>query len=189
MKRTGLHLVSPAPVSEAVLIDRARAGDRDAQEVLVRQHLRDVYAIAYRLLGERDMAEDAAQDAMLNALNALHRFRGESSFRTWLLRIAMNSARSIGRRKTRRREISLLTHTHDPAVEDADPEQSVTLKDEAERVNHQLKRLPPKQRAAVELRVNRGLSFAEVGEVLKCSEGAARVNYHLGIKRLRELMR
>jgi RNA polymerase sigma-70 factor (ECF subfamily) len=188
VKRTGLHLVSPAPVPEAVLIDRARAGDRDAQEVLVRQHLRDVYAIAYRLLGERDMAEDAAQDAMLNALAALDRFRGESSFRTWLLRIAMNSARTIGRRKTRRREISLVTESHDQPTEDPDPEHAAMLRDEAARVNEQLQRLPPKQRAAVELRVNRGLSYAEVGEVLNCSEGAARVNYHLGIKRLRELM-
>jgi len=179
--------MSPAPVSEAALIDRARAGDRDAQEVLVRQHLRDVYRVAFRVLGDRDLAEDAAQDAMLNALAALDRFRGASSFRTWLLRIAMNSALSIGRRKTRRREIALVTEQHDtPAEEDA--ENSAVAKSEAARAAEQLKRLPPKQRAAVELRVNQGLSYAEVGEVLQCSEGAARVNYHLGIKRLRELM-
>jgi RNA polymerase sigma-70 factor (ECF subfamily) len=170
------------------LIDRARAGDREAQEVLVRQHLRDVYAVAFRLLGDRDLAEDASQDAMLNALGALDRFRGASSFRTWLLRIAMNSALSIGRRRTRRRELSLVTDEHDVAAGEDDAESAATTRFEAARAAEQLKRLPPKQRAAVELRVNQGLSFAEVGEVLDCSEGAARVNYHLGIKRLRELM-
>ena len=175
-------------MSEAALVDRARAGDRDAQEVLVRQHLRDVYSVAFRLLGDRDLAEDAAQDAVLNALGALERFRGASSFRTWLLRIAMNSALSIGRRKSRRREISLVMDQHDTSVDEEDPETAATSKFEAERAAEQLKRLPPKQRAAVELRVNQGLSYAEVGEVLQCSEGAARVNYHLGIKRLRELM-
>jgi RNA polymerase sigma-70 factor (ECF subfamily) len=175
-------------MSEAALVDRARAGDRDAQEVLVRQHLRDVYSVAFRLLGDRDLAEDAVQDAVLNALGAFERFRGASSVRTWLLRIAMNSALSIGRRKSRRREISLVMDQHDAAVDEEDPETAATSKFEAARAAEQLKRLPPKQRAAVELRVNQGLSYAEVGEVLQCSEGAARVNYHLGIKRLRELM-
>jgi RNA polymerase sigma-70 factor (ECF subfamily) len=49
-------------------------------------------------------------------------------------------------------------------------------------------RLPPKQRLAVTLRIHQGLSYAEAAQVMKCSEGAARVNYHLGIKRLRELL-
>jgi RNA polymerase sigma-70 factor (ECF subfamily) len=62
------------------------------------------------------------------------------------------------------------------------------LRAEAGRVAALLEHLPPKQRMAVILRVNRGLSYAEVGDLLDCSEGAARVNYHLGVKRLRELV-
>ena len=60
--------------------------------------------------------------------------------------------------------------------------------EEVERVAHVLARLPPKQRAAVVLRVYEELSFREIGEVLGCAEGAARVNYHHGIKKLREMM-
>ena len=61
-------------------------------------------------------------------------------------------------------------------------------RDESARASKLLERLPPKQRMAVTLRVNQDLSYAEIGEILDCSEGAARVNYHLGIKRLRELV-
>lgn len=66
---------------------------------------------------------------------------------------------------------------------------AATIRDEASRVTALLQRLPTKQRMAVSLRVNQGLSYQEIGAVLECSEGAARVNYHLGIKRLREWTR
>lgn len=188
MKSTGLHPDRVAPLEEASLIDRARAGDRDAQEVLVRQHLGAAYALALRVLGDRDLAQDAAQDAMVNALGALGRFRGESSFRTWLLRITVNAARTLGRRQTRRREVALVV-VEDQASDEADAASIAATRDEAGRAIEMLQKLPPKQRAAVELRVNQGLSYAEVGGVLNCSEGAARVNYHLGMKRLREMMR
>jgi RNA polymerase sigma factor (sigma-70 family) len=76
----------------------------------------------------------------------------------------------------------------DVRTDELDPAAETMLRAEAGRVAGLLGRLPPKQRMAVVLRVNRGLSYAEVGEILDCSEGAARVNYHLGIKRLRELV-
>jgi RNA polymerase sigma-70 factor (ECF subfamily) len=81
-------------VDESALIERARAGDHDAQEQLVRQHLGDVFDLAHRILGDRDLAQDAAQDAIVSALNGLGGFRGDASFRTWLLRITVNAAKS-----------------------------------------------------------------------------------------------
>jgi RNA polymerase sigma-70 factor (ECF subfamily) len=187
VKTTGLPSATDAGHDETALIDRARAGDRDAQEALVRRHLGDVFDLAWRILGDRDAAADATQDAIMNALGALDRFRGDASFRTWLLRITMNAAKTQFRRHSRRREVTL-TLAADVRSEDADPESAASLRDEAGRASAQLAKLPPKQRMAVILRVSRGLSYAEVGEVLNCSEGAARVNYHLGIKRLRELV-
>src|SRR5687767_4165594 len=86
-------------VDEASLLSRARTGDREATDALIRRYLRDVYELTARILGDRDLAEDAAQDAFVNAVGALHKFRGDASFRTWLLRIALNSARSIQRRR------------------------------------------------------------------------------------------
>lgn len=184
-------VVQPAtrtPIDEAAVISRAQAGDRDAQDVLVRRYLADVYRLAFRLLGDEDQAQDAAQDAMVSAMKALGRFRGDASFRTWVLRIAANAARSQSRRRWRKREVSL-TAVEAVAEETMDPAEAVSVRDEAAIANALIAKLPRKQGLAVELRVNQGLDYEEVAEILKCSTGAARVNYHLGIKKLRELMR
>jgi RNA polymerase sigma-70 factor (ECF subfamily) len=172
---------------EGSLIARARTGDREAQELLVARYVRDVYGATVRILGDPDLAQDAAQDAFVNALRGLARFRGESSFRTWLLRIAFNSARSVARRRGRRREVAL-TLVENAAGTEPDAATGAVTRDESARAARLLERLPPKQRMAVTLRINQDLSYAEIGRILDCTEGAARVNYHLGIKRLRELL-
>jgi RNA polymerase sigma-70 factor (ECF subfamily) len=169
------------------LIARARSGDRDATELLVQRHLQSVYNLTARVLSDRDLAEDAAQDAFVNALGALHRFRGDSSFRTWILRIALNSARTIGRRRGRRREVDIETASNvADTIEDSIDRMSNA--EEVRKIEDLLPRLPEKQRMCVILRLQQQLSYAEVGATLECSEGAARVNYHLGIKKLREWM-
>jgi RNA polymerase sigma-70 factor (ECF subfamily) len=170
------------------LVERARAGEPEAREELVRRYLDDVYRLTHRILGDRDLAQDATQDAFVNALGALSRFRGDASFRTWLLRIAVNAARSLGRRQGRRKEVNIVLADHEPSAEQDPATRTVNLA-EAQRVEHVLAKLPPKQRLAVSLRVQQGLSYAEIAGALECSEGAARVNYHLGIKRMRELLK
>ena len=172
-------------VDEASLLSRARNGDRAATELLVRKYLRDVYELTARVLSDKDLAQDAAQDAFVNALGALHRFRGESSFKTWLLRIALNSARSVGRRRGRRREVTL-DLAEETAAESTDAIEQIGNVREAKKMETLLQKLPEKQRLAVMLRLQQGLSYEEVAAALDCSEGAARVNYHLGLKRLRE---
>jgi RNA polymerase sigma-70 factor (ECF subfamily) len=174
--------------ADAALVERARTGDADAREQLVRRYLPDVYRTTVRVLGDADLAQDAAQDALVNAMGGLARFRGDASFRTWLLRIAINAARSVGRRNGRRREVSLVLAENEP-TRVPDPARQAVNTTELERAERALARLPPKQRVAVALRVQQGLSYAEIADSLDCSEGAARVNYHLGVKRLRELLR
>jgi RNA polymerase sigma-70 factor, ECF subfamily len=173
---------------DAALVDRARSGDVDAREQLVRRYLPDVYRTTMRVLGDPDLAQDAAQDAFVNAMGGLRRFRGEASFRTWLLRIAINAARSVGRRNGRRREVNLVLAENEPTGA-ADPARRAVNLTEVERAERALAGLPPKQRMAVALRVQEGFSYAEIAVSLKCSEGTARVNYHLGVKRLREVLR
>jgi len=173
---------------DSQLVQRARAGDVEARDRLIGRHLRDVYAVTFRVLGERDLAEDAAQDAFVNALGALPRFRGESSFRTWLLRVAVNSARSLSRRRVRRREVSIVAAEDLPGGEE-NPATRAVLLSEVARVRDALEQLPEKQRLSVTLRTQQGLSHAEIAELIGSTEGAVRVNYHLGIKRLRELLK
>ncbi len=173
-------------MDDAALIALAREGDRHAQDALIRRYADDVYRVTFRVLEDRDLAQDAAQDAFVNALHGLHGFRGDASFKTWLLRIALNSARTLGRRQTRRREIPLLAAESEP-VKARGAAEVVAGKMEGARMEYLLQQLPPKQRMAVILRAQSELSYAEIGEAIECSEGSARVNYHMGIKRLREL--
>ena len=179
----------PAQASaDTALVERARSGDEDAREQLVRRYLPDVYRTTVRVLGDPDLAQDAAQDAFVNAMGGLPRFRGDASFRTWLLRIAINAARSVGRRNGRRREVSLVLAENEPTGK-PDPARRAVNVTESERAERALDGLPTKQRLAVALRVQQGLSYTEIASSLNCSEGAARVNYHLGVKKLRELLR
>jgi RNA polymerase sigma-70 factor, ECF subfamily len=169
------------------LVDQARAGDAAALDLLVARHHRAVYEVAYRVLGDAEAAADAAQEAFMKAIAALGSFRKESSFRTWVLRIAANTARSAGRKQTSRREVELQPGLERPDP-GPDPAQEAVGRAEAERAAQALALLPEKQRLAVSLRIYHDLSHREIAEVLGSSEGAARVNYHLGIKRLRELL-
>ena len=181
--------VHPArETDEASLISRARQGDEHAANQLVRRYLGDVFAVTSRVLIDHDLAQDAAQEAFVNALRGLQRFRGDASFRTWLLRIALNAARTLARRQYQRREVPIEVAV-DTAGDNHDAADLVALRDEAARAAAMLERLPEKQRLSVSLRINQGLSYQEIGAVLDCTEGAARVNYHLGVKRLRELLK
>jgi RNA polymerase sigma-70 factor (ECF subfamily) len=146
-----------------------------------------VYRTAQRVLGDPDLAADATQDAFVNAFAALDRFRGESSVRTWLLRIAVNAARAIGRRRGRRREVALEAAASTPAHGPRLDERTV-MRSELDRVERSLARLPEKQRLCVGLRIQHDLSYAEIGEIAGCSEASARVNYHYGLQRLREVL-
>ncbi len=174
-------------VSDAELVERAKAGDADALQELVSRHHAAVFRTVLGMLRDDDAAADATQEAFVKALRALQRFRGDSSFKTWIVAIAVNEARGWARKRGRRRETPL-----DAQPELAGGEQGaadrVVVADEVDRVRGALETLPEKQRMAVSLRIFEGLSFREVGKLIGSTEGAARVNYHHGIKRLRELL-
>ena len=174
-------------LSDEELVERARAGDDAALSELLERHHAAAYRVAFSMLQEDDAAQDVVQDAFIKAFRALAGFRGEASFRTWILMIAGNEARGALRRRGRRRET---------ALEDAGPVRSQQKPPDMEAVDAQeaawarkmMETLPEKQKLSVALRIEEGLSFKEIGEIIGSSEGAARVNYFHGIRRLRELL-
>lgn len=179
--------MSSETADQAGLLEAARSGDAQARDRLVREHIDAVYRAALSVLGDPDAAADATQDAFVNALAALEGFRGDSSVRTWLTRIAVNTARSRGRRRGRRREVAIEKAASVASPAPA-PDRSAVAVLEAERVERALGGLPEKQRLCVSLRIREDLSYAEIGRIAGCSEGSARVNYHYGVQRLRELL-
>src|SRR5689334_10675797 len=90
-----------AAPSDAALLDRFAGGDRAALDELFRRHRAVAYRVAYRLLGREADALDAVQDGFIKVFTNLERFRGHSSFKTWLLRIISNAALDLGRQRKR----------------------------------------------------------------------------------------
>jgi len=172
---------------DELLVQLARRGDERALGALVDRHQGAVFRTAVSIVSDPDLAQDVTQDTFVKAMRALDGFRGDAAFRTWLLTIAANTARGVLRRSGRRVEVAL-DAIAPVASDETDPAQNVALGDEAARARALLLQLPEKQRLAVQLRVDEGLSFREIGDVIGSSEGAARVNYFHGIRRLREWM-
>ena len=154
---------------------------------LVQRYHSASYRVALSLVSDSDTAMDVAQDTFLKVFGALHRFRGDASFKTWLLTITANEARGVLRKAHRRLETSI--EDAGPIGDDGtDPAEAAVITDESTRARTALERLPEKQKLSVSLRIDEGLSFREIGDVIGSSEGAARVNYFHGIRRLREMM-
>ena len=174
-------------MSDGELVRRAQDGDEAAFSMLVREHGESVYRTALSMVSDPDVAEDVAQETFLKAYRALPGFRGDAAFRTWILTIAANAARGALRRSGRRRETDI-DSVAPVASEEASPEDDTVMADEAARARTALEQLPEKQRLSIQLRVDQGLSFREIGDIIGSSEGAARVNYFHGIRRLREMM-
>jgi RNA polymerase sigma-70 factor (ECF subfamily) len=176
-----------AEPSDLELVQRGRSGDQAALGMLAKRHHAAAYRVALSLLKRDDVAQDVVQDAFLKAFRALGGFRADASFRTWLLTITANEAKGALRRAGRRKETALEDAGPVPSDE-MDPADATVVAEEASRARDMLERLPEKQRLSVQLRIEEGLSFREIGDVIGSSEGAARVNYFHGIRRLRELM-
>src|SRR5437762_6363892 len=141
---------------EATLVQRCAAGDEDAFAELVNEHQRMVLQLAMNLLGDRDEALDLSQDVFLRVFRTIHRFRGQSSLRTWIYRIAVNQARNrhrFWRRRHRADQVSLDQHiaTHGDFLSagESRPDRVLAQKELAERLQHALDRLPFDQRTAI----------------------------------------
>ncbi len=170
---------------EALLTERFRKGDRAAFAELVRRHQRTAFAVVWRVVRNDEDAKDIAQAAFVRAWQNADSFRGDASFRTWVLRIAGNLALNHVRDRGRWRADPL-----DDNAGDAAPLATEVLGDAETQaqVARAIETLPPRQRLVVELRVQEGLSFAEVAEATASSEDAAKANFHHALKRLRALL-
>ncbi len=171
------------PVSdELALVQRAKAGEVDAFEELVRRYDRNVFRIAQHITQNREDAEDVVQDAFLKAYNNLAQFQGQSKFYTWLVRIAVNEALMKLRRRRPERTVSLDedVKTEDDSVprEVADwspnPEQQYTQAELRDILDRTIHGLPATFRTVFVLRDVEGLSTEETAEALDLSVPAVK---------------
>jgi len=154
---------------------------------LYERHSELVFRLAMRAVQDRAEALDVLQDAFVRASKAIGGFRGESSFRSWIARIAINEANSALRKRGRRRE-SALEDARQLVDDAALPDERAERRDLAERALAAARTLPALQRDVLLLRTTEGYSYREIAEILGTSEGSARVSYHHALQKLRELL-
>lgn len=173
---------------DTLLVAAAQAGDREAFEDLVRRNARAAARLAGRLLGNPEDAEDVVQESFTRAYQSLAAFRGDASFRTWVLQITLNISHDHLRRRQRRRseETDLLRQLDLAPCRTPGPQRRATARDEVSVLNEAVADLPARQKAALLLKVYEGLSYTEVAEVLGTTIGAARVYLALARQSLRK---
>ena len=161
----------------------AAAGDVDAFEEVYRATSGFVYNVVLRVLGNEQDAEELVQDVYMTIYNQLKNFRFESSFKTWVYRIAVNQ--SINRSKTRvkHQAISFDEDMHAPAIK---PDVHVAMEEQEHtaKIEQLLSLINPEQKACVVLRNIQGLSYQEIADILKININTVRSR----LKRARETM-
>ena len=189
---------APPPDEDRELVARLRAGEEQAFVLLVERHHAAMLHLARSFVSSTAIAEEVVQDTWLGVLRGIEGFAGRSSFKTWLLRILVNRARSTGVREGR----SIPIGDAGPAVDAsrfdasgawssppqhwvADAEERLLAESLAQRIQDTLQQLPQRQREVVVLRDVDGLSGQEVCEVLEISDANQRVLLHRGRSQLR----
>ncbi|MEZ4388039.1 MAG: RNA polymerase sigma factor [Candidatus Krumholzibacteriia bacterium] len=148
------------------LMQRIASGDEEAFRLLVARWEQPVFAFLVHMLGSRDDAQDLAQDTFLKVYDQARRYRPDGRFRSWLLRIAGNKARSALRRRKVLRWVDFDPASHDQASPQDDPARRLERDETAARVRAAVGNLPERQRQAVVLRRFQGCSYQEIAEIL-----------------------
>lgn len=174
-------------------LKRIQGGDRAVFSELIRAHQRSVFFLALRMSsGDEALARDIAQKTFLQAWRNRASFRGDSSFKTWLLRIASNLSKNELRRAWRKREVvpsegiegdlSGLVVTEQDSFEALATEQARAFLRQA------VANLPEQQQRVAILRLYEDMSFAEVGEHCGITANNAKVNFHHAVRNIRKFL-
>jgi RNA polymerase sigma-70 factor, ECF subfamily len=169
---------------DRALIERLRAGDRQAFGDLVKRHRQVIFRLVLKYVANDAEAEDVVQLVFINALRAFAGFRGESSVETWLHRIAVNAALNYKRDAKRSRTVSI---EDVEIITNALGTGKLAAREVKRKLGAALEQLPPKQRAVVELRLVHEMPFRAIASITDSTEEGARANYHQAVKRLRQL--
>lgn len=184
--KSAAPLFSLPGMPDAELVARARAGDAGALRDLVERYYDDCWRYAYRMLGNRADAEDAAQETFLRAMAALGDYQERAQFRQWLFTILVNQCRNalVARTRRQRRFVSSTElPTDDPRHGVVDP--SPIADDELARAVAQLE---PEQREALLLRFGEGMDYVQMSQATGASQSALKMRVKRACDRLRRLL-
>ena len=164
------------------LVKKAQSGDLAAYDVLVRKYQERIYGTLYHMTSNHEDANDLAQESFIKAYQALPRFKGESSFFTWIYRIAVNKTINFLKQRSKRTQISLddldYRAEHDPdlvaLISDKTPRRDASLAELQEKLNVAFQKLSETHRLVVTLHDVQGLSHDEIARITDCNTGTVR---------------
>ena len=167
------------------LINRTAAGDREAFNELVLKHQKPLYNLLYRMVSNHEDASDLLQKTFVKAFTGLGSFERRSTFKTWLYQIAINLAKNVYRDRSKAQQVPI-----DDVIIKRDPRtlEALIQKESRLLLRQALARLPEKQRITVMLRIQEGRKFEEIAEIMQCSLGTAKANYHHAVRKLKTMM-
>ena len=176
-------------LDENKLIERASSGDPAAFNRLMEMHEKKMYAVALRMCGNREDAQDCLQEAMLRVYRAISGFKGQSSFGTWVYRITMNTCLDELRRKKNKQNTSLdnmLDQGWAPSDDSASPEKKVMQNEIRKSIAKGIQELPEDMRSAIIMRDIHGYSYDEIADALNVNVGTIKSRISRGREKLRE---
>ncbi len=179
-------VIAAEELDDLTLVVRAQEGDTRSFEALVRRHQRQLYRLAVRLVGNSSDAEEAVQEAFLDAWRRLSGFRSEAAFSSWMYRIVTN--RCLNLLRMRRPVISLDDVGDQPGPHSASPEHAAETDDRAAALNRALQDLPIGQRTCWVLRELHELSYEDIAAIVGASPDAVRGRLHRARRTLVEVM-
>ncbi len=178
---------------DEVLVKRAQRGERGALDQLVRRHQRTLFALCMRYVRDGDEAADLVQRSFVRAMTSLAELRDAGVFRSWLLRIGAHLALNHIRDHARfvagdvDGDFNVWSDAGARGASGSAPERLEAAETAAE-LRDAVKGLPTKQRMTLELRIYEDLAFRDIGVALGISEGAAKVNFHYAVRKLRSTL-
>jgi RNA polymerase sigma-70 factor (ECF subfamily) len=173
-------------VDDRTLVAAFLDGRPEAFDVIVERHRRNVYQLCYRFVGNREDAADLAQEVFVRAFKGLRKFKGDASLGTWLYRVGVNACLNRVAVKRPQSEPIEVVQRIDSRAED--PLDRMMRDEQAVKVRSAIKRLPPKQRATLTLRVYQELTHEEIAHILGSSVGAVKANFFHALGNLKRLL-
>jgi RNA polymerase sigma factor (sigma-70 family) len=172
--------------TDLTIVKRVQAGDVAAFDQLIRKYRERLFGVVYNLTSNREDTADLVQDAFIKAFQSINRFQGQSSFFTWLYKIAVNTTLSHLRKNKMRTFFSLeKIQEDDPSskiladlTDKTGADRDTYLRELQEKLNEALQKLSIKHRTVITLFEIDGLSHAEIADIMECSEGTVRSRLH-----------
>ena len=174
--------ISDEGIPDADLVFKAQRGDAQAFEELVERYHGKIYGLTYNMTSNREDAEDLTQEVFVKAFSALPRFKGKSSFYTWIYRIAVNKTINYRKKRNRNRPLSLDQFDQEIKTDEiyhdltakGSPLRNLSLTELQKKLNEALQRLSEKHRTVMVMHDMQGIPHDEIAKVAKVSVGTVR---------------